>query len=68
MASSHKLKTDTPVKNTLTKNINKPITLETIWSGLSDINDNSGFNNINIKLLNLDTSFKDFNNSLGLFF
>lgn len=73
MASSNinKPKADTPVKNTTSKNVNKPITLESIWSVLSNINDkvvnyDSDFNNINIKLSNLKSNFNDFNNSMGL--
>lgn len=71
MASSQKPKADTPVMKTLTRNASKTITLDNIWSVLSDVNDkvttyDSDFNNINIKLSNLESSFNDFKSSLNL--
>lgn len=71
MASSHEPKADTPEEKTLSKNANTPITLEVVWSVLSDINGkvntyDSNFNNINIRLSNLESSLDDFNNSSGL--
>lgn len=70
MSNSQKPKADTPIKKPSNCFTNKSITLDNIWSLLSDINNkvntyDSGFKDITTKLSSLESSLNDFTISLG---
>lgn len=70
MSNSQKSKTDTPFKKSHVSSDNRAITLDNIWSLLSNTNNkvntyDFGIKDINIKLTNLESLFIDLIKSLG---
>lgn len=71
MNNSLKPKPDTPIVKSTNTQVNKTITLEKIWSLLSDINEkvntyDSGFSIISTKLSNLESCVNDLKNSMAI--